>query len=52
MMKDHQDAFGHELYDYLKSGGEERRMAEIVERDDSYIDVSGGPFYIAIIEKR
>ena len=42
-MRDHQDAFGHELYDYLKSGGEGRRMAEIVERDDGYIDVSGGP---------
>ena len=39
MLKDHQDAFGHEMYDYLKS----ITGWEVVERDDGYIDVSGGP---------
>ena len=40
MLTDQQDAFGHEIYDYLKnSGGAE----EIIERNDRYIDTSGGP---------
>jgi len=41
MLKDHQDqdAFGHEMYDYLKN----ITGWEVVERDDGYIDVSGGP---------
>jgi len=42
MLTDKQDAFGHEIYDYFK--GEYRRpFTEIVERDDRYIDHSGGP---------
>ena len=39
MLEDHQDAFGHGMYDYY-NGIEE---AEIVERDDGYINASGGP---------
>jgi len=39
MIHDHQDAFGHAMYDYwLGKGG-----YEIVERDDGYCDISGGP---------
>ncbi len=38
MLKDWQDAFGHEIYDYFNG----ERSYEIVERDDGYIDVSGG----------
>ena len=40
MLRDHQDAYGHEVYDYLKN---KRGQGEIVERGDGYIDVSGGP---------
>ena len=40
MLKDHQDAFGHEIYDYLKSNGGKEPIFEIGERDDGYIDVS------------
>jgi SAM-dependent methyltransferase len=43
MLKDHQDAFGHEMYDYLKSNRGRREIIEIVERDDGYFDASGGP---------
>jgi len=39
MLKDHQDAFGHEIYDYFNGIGD----AEIIERDDGYIDLSAGP---------
>ena len=42
MLTDKQDAFGHEIYDYLK-GENPRPFTEIVERDDGYIDHSGGP---------
>ena len=38
-MKDYQDAFGHGMYDYFEGEG----GLEIVERDDGYFDVSGGP---------
>lgn len=38
-MKDYQDAFGHAIYDYFKGKG----GFEIVERDDGFFDVSGGP---------
>jgi len=39
MIHDHQDAFGHAMYDYsLGKDG-----YEIVERDDGYCDISGGP---------
>ncbi|MHA2273926.1 MAG: class I SAM-dependent methyltransferase, partial [Candidatus Hodarchaeales archaeon] len=38
-MKDSEDAFGHSMYDYyLKREG----TGEIVERDDGYVNVSGG----------
>nr|MBN2276575.1 methyltransferase domain-containing protein [candidate division Zixibacteria bacterium] len=37
--KDHQDAYGHAVYDYLKGRG----GYEIVERDDGYINMSEGP---------
>jgi hypothetical protein len=36
MIKDQQDAFGHILYDYLKSKG----SFEIIERNDGYFDVT------------
>ena len=39
MLKDHQDAYGHLLYDYFTNN----KGQEIVERDDGYIDTSGGP---------
>ena len=39
MIKDHQDAYGHELYDYLHG----EKVSEIIERDDGAIDLSGGP---------
>lgn len=38
MLKDRQDAHGHEIYDYLNGKG----GYEIVERDDGYVDASGG----------
>ncbi|MFQ6009369.1 MAG: class I SAM-dependent methyltransferase [Candidatus Zixiibacteriota bacterium] len=38
MLKDYQDAYGHQVYDYLNGKG----SYEIVERDDGFIDVSGG----------
>jgi len=43
MLKDHQDAFGHEMHDYLKSNRGRREIIEIVEREDGYFDASGGP---------
>lgn len=39
MLRDWQDAYGHEIYDYLKGKG----GYEIVERDDGFFDVSSGP---------
>jgi SAM-dependent methyltransferase len=39
IMNDLQDAFGHALSDYLRGKG---RGHEIVERDDGYVDISGG----------
>ncbi len=38
-MKEMEDAFGRAVRDYLKHGD----GFEVVERDDGYIDVSGGP---------
>jgi len=38
-VKDLQDAYGHEVYDYL----EEQQGFEIVEREDGFIGPSGGP---------
>ncbi|MBI3658968.1 class I SAM-dependent methyltransferase [Candidatus Acetothermia bacterium] len=37
-MKDRQDAYGHEVYDYLQS----KKSFEVIERDDGYVDVSLG----------
>lgn len=39
MLKDHQDAFGHMMLDYHKTG----RASQIGERDDGLIDASQGP---------
>jgi SAM-dependent methyltransferase len=41
-MKDEEDAYGHEMYDYLKRG---YPKAEIVERDDGFIALSAGATY-------
>jgi SAM-dependent methyltransferase len=34
-----QDAYGHALWDYLRGKG---RGYEVIERDDGYVDISGG----------
>jgi SAM-dependent methyltransferase len=39
MLKDHQDAFGHEMYDHHAGKG----GFEIVERDDGFFSISAGP---------
>ncbi len=39
MRKVDKDAFGHEMFDYLNG----EACAEIIERDDGYMDYSGGP---------
>ncbi len=38
-MKNLQDAFGHALSDYFRGRG---RGYEVIERDDGYVDISGG----------
>jgi len=38
-MKDHEDAAGHGIYDHFMGKG----SFEVVERDDGYVDISGGP---------
>jgi SAM-dependent methyltransferase len=38
-LKNHQDAHGHSMYDYLKG----KAASEIVERDDGFIDASNAP---------
>ncbi|OGN99328.1 MAG: hypothetical protein A2Y89_07455 [Chloroflexi bacterium RBG_13_51_18] len=43
MLTDKQDAFGHEIYDYFKKGKQGPPILEIIERDDGYIDATGGP---------
>ena len=43
MLKDYQDAFGHEINDCFNDEKRRRSIMEIVERDDGYIDVHGGP---------
>ena len=40
MLKDYQDAFGHELHDYLKREKGVREIPGVVERDDGYISHS------------
>jgi 2-polyprenyl-3-methyl-5-hydroxy-6-metoxy-1,4-benzoquinol methylase len=48
MKKKSQDAFGHKLMDQMAHGG----AVEIVERDDGYVDASGGQFdYLAPYKK-
>lgn len=39
MLKDHQDAYGHGVYDYFRGKG----GFEIVEREDGFIAISQGP---------
>jgi len=40
-MNDQQDAYGHQVYDYLRG----KEVSEIVERDDGLFDVSAGANY-------
>jgi 2-polyprenyl-3-methyl-5-hydroxy-6-metoxy-1,4-benzoquinol methylase len=42
MLKDHQDAYGYEIYDYYQG---ETDLVEIVEREDGYISFSAGPSF-------
>lgn len=39
MLTDRQDAYGHEVFDYLEGRG----GFEVIERDDGYVDISSGP---------
>lgn len=39
ILEDQEDAYGHEILDFL----ERREGKEIIEREDGFIDVSGGP---------
>jgi len=41
-MEDRQDAYGHQMYDYLKGT---REVSEIVERDDGFLGLSSGAKY-------
>ena len=43
MLKENQDAFGREIFDYLRDVERRRQILEIVERNDGYIDFHGGP---------
>jgi SAM-dependent methyltransferase len=43
VLKDHQDAIGHEIYDYFKDTGSRNSIVEIVEREDGYVAASSGP---------
>lgn len=44
MLEDHEDAYGHAIYDYFKG----KDSYEITERDDGFFDVSLGPrFYFS-----
>lgn len=43
MLTDKQDAYGHAVYDYFHSERGHRHIFEIEEREDGYIDTSGGP---------
>lgn len=38
-LKDHQDAYGHEIYDHFMA----EAGSEVVERDDGYVCASPGP---------
>jgi SAM-dependent methyltransferase len=43
MLTDKQDALGYEIYVYFKDEHRRRPVMEIVERDDVYIEATGGP---------
>jgi SAM-dependent methyltransferase len=43
VLKDIQDAFGHEMFDCFIDEKQRNRIVEIVERDDGYIEATGGP---------
>jgi cyclopropane fatty-acyl-phospholipid synthase-like methyltransferase len=43
MLKAYQDAFGHAMYAYYSTGMKHPNINEIVEREDGYIETSGGP---------
>jgi cyclopropane fatty-acyl-phospholipid synthase-like methyltransferase len=43
MLMDKQDAFGHEMYDCFIDEKKRSYIVEIVERDDGYIEATGGP---------
>ncbi len=43
MLKEHQDAFGREIYDCFIDEKQRNHLVEIVERDDGYIDFHSGP---------
>jgi cyclopropane fatty-acyl-phospholipid synthase-like methyltransferase len=43
MLTDKQDAFGHEMFDCLIDEKRRNYIIEIVERDDGYIEATGGP---------
>ena len=43
MLKEHQDAFGHAMYDYLTAGMPRPHLSDVIERDDGYVETSGGP---------
>lgn len=48
MLSDHQDAFGHVMYDYLRG----IHAQEIIERDDGLFNISPGPaLYFASFEE-
>jgi len=43
MIKEHQDAFGREIYDCYTNEKQRNHIIEIIERDDGYINNLGGP---------
>jgi SAM-dependent methyltransferase len=43
MLKETQDAVGRAMYDYFIAGGKNPHINEIIEREDGYIETSGGP---------
>jgi SAM-dependent methyltransferase len=43
MLNEHQDAFGRAMYDYFSAGTGRSSINEFIERDDGYIETSGGP---------
>ena len=43
MLNKNQDAFGRAMYDYYTGGMSAAHIYEVIEREDGYIDTSGGP---------